>query len=306
MLSYKKYINRKLLVIFFLLLCSMQLFAKGIGTTVFQILQMPTSACDAALANTTVSGEDSALQSPAIIPFVPRSIILTHAIYLEDTKYSVGAVNIPFNDKMGINVSFCYFDLGSMNKTIEYNGGYSEIGEFNANDKVVNVSYGTKLGDKFSAGLSLKYVSQSIDDVSYSQIAGGVSGLYFFSDSTFLNAGINNFGPDVKGYSLPTNLYCGIVGPISDKSTGIIQIDDYYNDDFFDLKAAVETIFGDIFVLRFGYIFYSNDYRGTNDSIITNLTVGAGLKIKGFFVDYSWLPKGDLGNVHMFTVRVNF
>ncbi|MBQ4178828.1 MAG: hypothetical protein II598_03680, partial [Elusimicrobia bacterium] len=48
-------------------------FAKGVGTTMFQILQMPMTAYDAALANTYVSGEVSALSNPSLIPFLFRS-----------------------------------------------------------------------------------------------------------------------------------------------------------------------------------------------------------------------------------------
>ena len=50
----------------------------------------------------------------------------------------------------------------------------------------------------------------------------------------------------------------------------------------------------------------SKDYNGTNNAFFTNLTLGLGLDLSVFVIDYAWLPKGDLGNVHMFTVRVNF
>jgi hypothetical protein len=68
----------------------------------------------------------------------------------------------------------------------------------------------------------------------------------------------------------------------------------------------MEKHFIDIFSLRAGYVFPTKQYGGTNNSFITNLTLGTGLRFKGFFVDYAWLPKKDLGNVHMFTIRVNF
>ena len=292
-------------VIFFIVLFLQTTFAKGIGTTMFQILQMPTNAYDAALANTSSMGDNSSIGNPALIPFAENSVILSHAVYLQNTRYSIGAVNIPVKETYGFNVSFCYFDMGSMDKTLDYNGGYINDGSFNASDKYLNVSYGTRFLQNYSVGISLKYIKQDIDDVSYSGFAATLTGLYFVTNDIYLNFGIDNFGPDVKGYSLPTNLYCSIVGPLSEDFVCTLQLDDFYNDDIINCKIAAEKIFHDTFFLRFGYDTALNkDYKGTNNSFLTNLTLGAGLKMNNFFIDYAWLPKGDLGNVHMFTLRI--
>lgn len=280
--------------------------AKGIGTTMFQILQMPVTAYDASLANTVSVGEVSAIANPSLIPFLSRSITLSHSIYLEDTKYSVGDINLPISKNSGINVSFCYFDMGTMDKTLEHGEGYIQDGSFGANDKVFNISYGTRIGESFSAGLTLKYISETIDDTDYSTYALGLSGLYFFSNTTYINLGINNLGSGVKGYSLPTDLYCSLTGKINETSVGILQIDDYYNDDIVEIKIAMEKSFDDTFFVRLGYVIPNKSYGGTNNTFVTNLTLGAGLKLKPFYIDYAWLPKGDLGNIHMFTVRINF
>jgi len=292
-------------VIFFVVLFWQATFAKGIGTTMFQILQMPTNAYDAALAGTSSMGDNSSIGNPAIIPFSEKSLILSHAVYLQNTRYSIGAVNIPIKETYGFNVSFCYFDAGSIDRTIDYNGGYMDAGTFNAGDKYLNISYGTRFFQNCAAGIAVKYIKQDIDDVSYSGFAATLSGLYFITNEIYLNFGIDNFGPDVKGYSLPTNLYCNIVGPLSKDFVCTLQFDDFYNDDVIDCRIAAEKNFHDTFFLRFGYnAALNNDYNGTNNSFITNLTLGAGLKMNSFFIDYAWLPKGDLGSAHMFTLRV--
>ena len=299
------------LIFFFIVLSWQMLFAKSIGTTMFQILQMPTNAYDAALANTSSTGEDnSVLVNPSLLPFTRKSIVLSHAIYLQDTKYSMGAINIPIKGKSGLNVSFCYFDMGSMDKVLEYNDGYMYDGSFSANDKYLNVSYGIRIGQYYSMGLSVKYIEQNIDVVSYSGFATSLSCLYFLSNSIYFNLGINNWGSDIKGYALPTNLYCSIVSPIGENSIASIQLDDYYNDDIVNCKIATEIGVYDFLFLRLGYCISLNselnkDYNGTNNNFITNLTLGAGLKINKFFIDYAWLPKEDLGNVHMFTLKIH-
>lgn len=281
-------------------------YAKGVGTTMFQILQMPTNAYDASLANTTSACENSVISNPSLIPFVDSSIILSHAVYMQDMRYSVGDINIPINEFAGLNFSFCFLNIGTMDKVIEYNNSYIENGSFSANNKVFNISYGTMLGNSFSAGISIKYISETIDDTSYSGFAANLSGLYFLSQTTYFNIGLNNLGPSVKGYSLPTNIYCSLTGYLNKTTVGIIQVDDYYNDEIIEIKIATEKIFNDIFLVRLGYIIPDKNYSGSNNIFLTNLTLGAGLKFKDFFVDYAWLPKGDFGNINMFTIRLNF
>ena len=280
-------------------------FAKGVGTTMFQILQMPMTAYDAALANTSISGEQSALSNAALIPFLFRSLTLSHVVYLEDMRYSVGDINVPLSENSGINFSFCYFDSGKMNKILDDDGRYKEDGSFSANDKVFNLSYGTRIGDSLSLGLALKYIQQQIDDVSYSGFLTCLDGLYFVTNDIFFTAGIKDLGSDIEGYSVPSKFYCGVTGAFNETTTGIVQYDNYFNEDLYELKLAIEKNV-DNFSIRLGYIVPNKNYSGTNNSFLTNLTAGLGLKFTGFFVDYAWLPKGDLGNMHMFTLRINF
>ena len=296
----------KLITILFSVIIFAQFaFAKGVGTTMFQILQMPTNAYDASLANTSVLGKSSAVTNPAFIPFLERSIVLTHAIYIEGTKYSIGDINFPLNEKSGINFSFSYFDSGEMDRVLESGSGYKSDGTFNASDKVFNLSYGRKFSSSVSMGLTLKYIEQKIDDVSYSNFLAGLNGLYFFTSTTFVAVGIDNFGGEVKCYSMPTKIYCGLTGNVNETTTGTIQIDDYYNEDICEIKVALEKKL-DKLALRGGYVIPTKKYSGTNNSFVTNLTLGAGLDFKFLVIDYAWLPKGVLGNVHMFTVRINF
>ena len=280
-------------------------WAKDIGTTMFQILQLPTNAYDAALANTTTSDELSALSNPVFIPFLSRSINLTHVMFLENMKYSVGNVNLPISDKSGINFGFCYFDSGKINRTIESGDSYITDGDFNTTDKMFSLSYGRLIGNSFSFGAIVKFIEQTIDDTSYSSFLVGLDGLYFLSNNVFCTLGIDNFGSDVKGYSVPTNIYCGLTANMNETTKGVVQLDNYYNESLCELKIALEKKIDNV-AMRFGYIFPTKDYDGTNNSFASNVTLGLGLDFKIIVIDYAWLPKGDLGNVHVFTVRVNF
>lgn len=297
--------TRILIILFSIIVFQQIVFAKEIGTTMFQILQLPVSAYDASLANTAACDDVSALSNPSLIPFLSRSLILTHAVYLQDMRYSVGNINIPVNTKSGINFSFCYFDSGSIERTMEMNDGYVYNGDFKVNDKVFNLSYGTRLGNSFSLGFTVKFIEQSIDDVSYSNFLVGLSGLYFISNTVFVTAGIKDLGSQVKGYSMPTDIFCSLTGNLNETVIGIVQVDNYINENLNELKLAFEKKVN-TFSVRLGYVITNKNYGGTNEDFINNLTLGAGLDFKVVVIDYAWLPKGDLGNVQMFTVRIKF
>lgn len=291
-------------VLFFILFFCVNSFAGGQGTTIFQTLQLPLTAYDASVANTLTF---SALNNPTILPFLENSVILSHAIYLADTNYTVIGGNYNINKNSSINFTFSYFNYGSMDRYIENEtGGYIKQGSFDANDKLFSISYARILNNKISCGLSLKYITQNIDDVSYEGFALHLSGLYFIKEKIFIITGLNNIGPKVKDYNLPTNFYLGLSGNLSSQLTVIGQLDNYYNDCISELKLALEYEPLKIFLCRFGYTIPVKKEFADKNELLTNLTLGVGLKFSTVVIDYAWLPKGDLGSIHMFSFTYKF
>ena len=299
---------KKIYFLLCLILCFyINLFADGQGTTVFQTLQLPLSAYDASVANTFISGTSSALNNPSIVPYMENAVILSHAIYLTDTNYTVLGANYNIDKKSAINFSFLYFNYGSMDKTFDDGaGGYVRNGSFDANDKLVSFSYARKPNDKITYGASIKYINQTIDDVSYNGFALHLSGLCFISPNFFTVVGLNNIGPDVSGYSLPADFYFGLSGYLSSVLLFVGQVDNYYNDSISELKLAVEYEPTQVFLCRFGYTIPVKKEFADENELITNLTFGVGLKFSSVSVDYAWIPKGDLGSIHMFSLMYKF
>ena len=295
----------KILSVFLLLAVgSVNILAGGgVGSTAFQVLTIPMTASDAALSNTNISSIASATSNPSVIPFSPYSLIVTHAVHIEDTGYSVACFNLPINKNSGIGVSVVYFDLGSLTRMSETG---VEQGSFGASDKVVSLSYGLKVNQTISAGVSVKYLQQEIDTVSYTAFAGSLSGIYFINETFYFGSGLNNFGSQVNGFNLPTNFYLSVIGNVSDNSSVIAQFDSYYNDDISDFKVAAETKFENL-KFRIGYKFplIKNEVDNTTE-FVSNITAGLGFDFDFLSVDYAWLPKGDVGTTHMFTLVVKF
>ena len=300
-------IKKVIIILLFILFFCDYSFCDGQGTTVFQTLQLPLTAYDASVANTFISGTSSALNNPAIVPFLQKAVILSHAIYLADTNYTVLGGNYNLNDKSSVNFTFLYFNFGSMDRTFDDgSGGYIKQGSFDANDKMFSLSYARYLNDKITYGVSAKYVTQTIDDVSYGGFALHLSGLYFIDNNFFIIAGVNNIGPKIQDYNLPTNLYFGLSGYLSSQLTFVGQLDNYYNDCISELKLALEYEPLKIFLCRFGYTIPVKKEFADENELITNLTLGLGFKFSSVSVDYAWLPKGDLGSVHMFSLTYKF
>lgn len=291
------------LLLLFFLVCADISAGNGIGGTAFQILTIPMNASDAALSNTNIANLSSVTSNPAVIPFAPYMLVLTHAVHIENTGYSAACFNVPINKNSGIGVSVVYFDMGTLTRMSETG---IEQGTFGANDKVVTLSYGLKFNESFAAGISAKYLQQKIDDVSYSGYAASLSGLYLISDTFYIGSGINNFGSKVNGFELPTDFYLAVTGNVSENSSVVAQFDSYFNDDINDLKLAAETKFENL-RFRIGYRFplVKNEVDDTTE-FISNLTAGLGLNFDFLSVDYAWLPKGDVGTTHMFSILIKF
>jgi len=279
------------------------LTAGGVGSTAFQVLTIPMTASDAALSNTNISSVASAASNPSVIPFSPYSLIVTHAVYIENTGYSVACFNVPVTKNSGIGISVTYLDLGSLDRMSDTG---VQQGSFGASDKVVSLSYGLKFNETISAGVSAKYLQQEIDDVSYSGFAGSLSGIYFINETFYFGSGLNNFGPQINGFNLPSDFYFSVIGNVSETSSVIAQFDSYFNDDISDLKLAAETKFENL-KFRIGYSFplIKNEVDNTTE-FISNLTAGLGFDFDYLSVDYAWLPKGDVGTTHMFSLVVKF
>lgn len=294
---------KKLLSVFMLIgLLNCNIFAGGTGTTIFQILNIPGNAYDASLSNINIIRK----QNPPLIPFDSYSFNFTQGFYLAETKYSSAFANLPVSKYSSIGISVVYFDYGSMLKTYDDgSGGYIEAGRFGANDKVVSLTYGLKMTKKLFGGLSVKYIKQDIDDVSYSGFAVDAGFLYFMKKNVAIGSGVSNFGSKVNGYSLPSDIYLGLFSNVTKKTKLIAQLENYYNDDLYELKLAAETGFEKL-TLRLGYDFplKKQNFVNVNDNIINNFSFGIGLDFDFLMFDYAWLPEGYLGNIHMFTIGI--
>jgi len=154
--------------------------------------------------------------------------------------------------------------------------------------------------DQFPPGLGLKGWKESRDGDSSSGWAADL-GLQFplFLDGLNLGLVYRNLGPSVDGFQLPKSIAAG--GSYHIGSFGLFSELDFasYRDTL--IRGGVEYNLKRAW-FRAGY--QSLEIEG--DDGIDQISLGGGLRVKGWKLDYAWLPNSELGDQHRFALTIGF
>jgi len=307
---------------FILLLLIMQplLFAqefKKTATAGFVFLQIPVSARSAALGESSVAlsdmGASSVFSNAAGLGFNQgqHSFSASYSLWIAEIKHYAAAY--AYNSDFGVfALSAVAVDYGTMKKTKKTTGQkvYDVLGNFSANAIALGLSYSRALTDKFSFGLTVKYVREGIDDYSASNVLfdGGV--LYYTGfKSLRIGASIQNFGVETKyindPFKMPSVLKLGLAAEILGdmkseyRVTGIVEAL-HPNDGDERMNAGLEIGWKNMVMLRGGYKFFYDEETwsvGVGVSPSTQIPVSA---------DFSFADYGRLGNILRFTLNLNY
>lgn len=315
---------------------------SGAGTTAAAFLEIGVGARAVAMgtAYASVAADVSALYwNPAGIAWLPgMEMELTHSKWLAGTNFvNVGIVTPIYGLNSSIGLSFTSLEYGEQPvRTIERPEGTGEF--YGARDFALGLSYALRLTDRFSVGLSGKYIQQRI--WSEAGAAFGMDiGVFYNTMLKGLRIGANmsNFGSKMKlngrnlrtikdpdetlsnydrvpvdyttsAYPLPLLFRFGISyeRKFGTYSNLLVSTDVLHpNNRTESISLGAEYGFADMFFLRAGYqnLFERDTING--------LTLGGGVAygIRGamnFKLDYSWSEWGILQNVQRFTLAVVF
>ncbi len=266
--------------------------------------------------------------------------ILVHTNWVADTRFDYAGLVIPLGDFGNLGFSFTSLSMDDMKvRTVEQPDGTGE--NFSAGDISVAISFARSLTERFSVGITAKYIKQSIWHMSSSAFAVD-AGTIFKTDllgGLTIGAVLSNFGTPMRlegrdtrnfiridetkqgsneriptnieldSWDLPLHFQIGV-------STPAFQYDDYKltvcadaivpNNDYQSLNVGAEFSFMDFFSLRGGYnsLFLQSAEGG--------LSFGAGVNSKMLLstavvnFDYAFRDFGKLKNVHSFSVGIKF
>lgn len=275
--------------ILFILICTAApLFSQGLlpklgeqraGTSSLTFLKIGVGARAVAMSGAYVALADdgsSMYWNPAgIVQSGKNELVLSHMEWLADIKYEFAGYMHQLNPNLGLGMYIGFLHLADMPVTTEYhpfgNGEY-----FGYNDLLAGFAGSLKMTDKFSFGLSVKYVRETLDDL----VMDGMMvdfGTYYWTGYKTLRvaASMRNFGPEVKpagtyqqrtlsgtseteyqSFSPPIVFSLGSAMAVLDKEQNIVTLAvqmDHPMDDQEIYVAGLEYSYLDVLKLRTGY-----------------------------------------------------
>ncbi len=330
----KRKILSYFIILILLLINNKQVFSQEeevsgnkVGTTSFQFLKIVPDARSTAMGEASasiVNTAEAVFHNPAGLIYVENlDVSFSYVDWLLDIKYSAFSAAYRFSYFGTFGFQLVYGDIGDIEETRvdglgfvgkSYNPGLTGR-TFSPNSLVAGLTYARGLTEKFSFGITAKYVSEKLapglglEDASAAAILfdGGI--LY---DTGFrsikLGLSVRHFGGDIKFYAekypppqtfnVSISSYLiginGLFTNISDQKLlfafDMIQPRDYGQ----QYNTGLEYSFKDMFFLRTGYKM-NYDEEG--------FTYGFGVRLTGIRVDYSF---GDFGkyldSVHRFSL----
>jgi len=290
----------------------------------------------------SVSNDASALYwNVGGIPQLSKNeITAVHTSWLADTKFNYAGLVLPLGDAGTLGFSFTTLSMDDMKvRTIELPDGTGEM--FNAQDLSIAISYGRYLSDRFSIGVTVKYIQQTIWHMNSSSVAFDI-GTIFKTDllgGMRIGAAMTNFGmpmelsgrdtryfirvDDTKlgsnekipvnietdSWDLPLLFQIGISTEAFKNETYqlTVAVDALHpNNDKESINVGFEFGFKDLLFIRGGYnALFLQDAEG-------GLSFGVGLNSNMVFsetivqFDYGYKNFGRLKNIHAFGATIKF
>lgn len=301
-------------------------FAK-VGTAGAQFLQIGVGARGVGMGGAfiaSVNDPSAAYWNPGALVKVPGTQVQFSGTQLyADILYGTGIVT---HEQAGVGTFALQFGLltsGDMDvTTVEQPGGTGET--FTCTDMVAGLTFSRMLTDRFSAGLSVKYVRESWDDVSAGGLAVDLGTLYDTGFKTLrIGMTIQHFGPELTpdgeyttyysgsdslktydSYSMPMTFKLGMAMDVLQDANHQITVEVngvHPPDNLEQVNLGAEYWFNNMFALRGGYRI-NTDEEG--------LAAGAGFRIpmggSTLTLDYAYQDFNRLEMVHRASLGVAF
>ncbi len=292
-----------------------------VGTAGAQFLELGVSARAIGMGEAFLGVSDDAYSlyyNPGAVSLLTqKEVAFTHVAYPAGIRYEFAGFVMPTPALAGsFGVAVYLLTMGDMPVT-NYDHPEGTGQTFTSTDMAVGLTYSAGLTDRFSVGLTLKYINQLLDTY---KATGWSSDLGLYYDTGFRNfklcMAITNFGPDMKfikePYPLPQDFRFGSAIDViqSDKSrlTAAVQVS-HPNDNLEKFNVGLEYWFNDMFALRMGKKF-NYDYYDKNGSAAGGMSFGAGLRLpfstNRLTLDYAYQDMGYLDSANRFSLSFRF
>ncbi|UCE66090.1 MAG: PorV/PorQ family protein [Candidatus Zixiibacteriota bacterium] len=289
---------------FMLLFVTADGLAQGAGSAAMDFLNIGVSAKSSATGgafSAIADGPVSSFYNPAGLASIENyQIAGMHTEWYQDLRYEYLGCGMPIGSFGGFGLSFSYLTYGSIKS---YSETGAPLGNIEAYDMALNVSYGHRITDKFLVGLGIKGVTEKLDDVSVKGFAGDF-GLQYRAYKYTAGLSVMNFGPNLKyetaSSPLPTTFNAGVsYEPFGPELSLMIGGSMPLHGDF-SFKTGLEYSYDNVFMIRGGY-----DTRRNYDSK-SGISFGAGINISNHNLDYAYNVNDIMGGTHQVSFVFKF
>jgi hypothetical protein len=309
-----------------------------VGTAGAQFLKIGMGARYVAMGEASVACVNDAYAmywNPAALTEISSSnLVLTNVDWISDVQLNHASFGKAIDDYSAFGVSLTALTMGDMDvTTVQEPEGTGET--FTASSYALAAGYARKFTDRFSAGISGKYVWERISEETASGLALDFGTLFLTGfRSLRIAMNISNLGPEMKlegpeldsyynpdpgnpnydnvkaklqvdPYDLPLTFRFGMAYDLIDapESRLIVAVEAKHpNDNVQQARFGGEYIWRETFSLRGGYkLNYEEE----------GLTLGGGMKVKAgkdtrLDVSYAWAEFSRLSSVHRFSLGFEF
>lgn len=310
------------------------------GTTIGQFLLIEPSARVAAMGNagvTTFGEVTAAFYNPGALGHMEQSDAqFTYSSWLAGITYNYAAVGLRVGAVNTVLLTVTSLNSGEIDvRTVEQPLGTGE--RYDVTNLALGLGLARRITDRFSAGVQVQYIQETIWHSRMSALGLDVGVLYELPFRAYLGASVSNFGtrgrydgrdlrirfdqdPDRFGdnsslpaalhtedFPLPILFRVGVGLPVAINATNEVHVvvnAFQPSDNTNSISFGGEWTFMDVFSARAGY---QNLFQ---EDAETGLTLGAGLQYAmsrfGVRFDFAWNEYGRIGDVQRFTVGFSF
>ena len=309
-----------------------------VGTVGAQFLKIGMGARYVAMGEASVACVNDAYSmywNPAALTEISSSnLSLTNVDWILDVQLNHVSFGRSLDEYSGFGISLTALTMGDMEMTtVEEPEGTGET--FAASSYALAIGYGRKFTDRFSAGISGKYIWERISEESASGFAFDFGTLFYTGfKSLRMGMSISNLGPEMKlegpeldsyhnpqpgnpnydnvkaklsvdPYDLPLTFRFGVAYDLveSPESQFTVTMEAKHpNDNIQQASFGGEYVWKKTFSLRAGYKFNYEE---------EGLTLGGGMKVKAgkntrLDISYAWADFSRLSSVHRFSLGFEF
>jgi len=262
-----------------------------------------------------------------------KHITFMHSNYLvqlaDDLYYDYFSIVYPTNEWGTFGFGVTFLSYGSQERTDEF---ANALGSFVSYDLAFTLSYGTRIADNMSGGLSLRYINSHLAEVGAGSEKGKGTGyslavdigvLYSLTRRLTLAANVSNLGPDIayidadQADPLPRKLAFGFNYKLVDSPFNKILILGEADKLLVDLNDDITTEIEEV-IPHLGIEYWYSNYVGLRSGYVYDdkgvqkyFTLGASLQYSNYRFDFSYIPSTDekynrLGNTMRFSMNVGF